>query len=233
MFCPCSNASFTYAIKVFEWWCFDEPYYCLAKVLWTGQTKNSILSLGCPWVVWHFTDLWPPQCCPSIYSKSREVSLLVIIGYSYTPLPDKLSAEDFSLFLDQALYLQQRLKKVTGTRVASYNNHCKHVCKSYVGWICIYLRALVPSKNKNEASIPSFGTWTLLILVNVTFAFENRSMSEIAKYWTIWFSPNWLGLPGRLMEIMENRWKNSFLNCWKTGWLGLFYQGHRGYIFSL
>ena len=32
-------------------------------------------------------------------NKSWEVSQLVIIGYKHTPLPDKLSAEDRSLFI--------------------------------------------------------------------------------------------------------------------------------------
>ncbi len=72
----------------------QERYYnCLAKVLWTGQTKNCILS----------RHEWCLNCLTAhgfhVDSKSWEVRQLVITSYHNAPLPDKLSAEDRSLSL--------------------------------------------------------------------------------------------------------------------------------------
>ncbi len=64
--------------------------YCLAKVLWTGQTKNCILSVFlsiCLCSVRHLT---------LIIELPTAWVLTIDIGYWWTPLPDKLSAEDRS-----------------------------------------------------------------------------------------------------------------------------------------
>ncbi len=65
--------------------------HCLAKVLWTGQTKNCILSVG--QCVRHSSVSCPP---PQSWWPQDTLQ----INYRYSPLPDKLSAEDRSFLTE-------------------------------------------------------------------------------------------------------------------------------------
>ncbi len=95
-------------------------YYCLAIVLWTGQTKNCILSLGqcvCVFRVLSGTSDW--------FSGSENLSWwppnTLQVHYRYSPLSDKLSAEDRSLKV-KCSRLKWRLTHLHG------NYHTVQIC---------------------------------------------------------------------------------------------------------